>query len=208
MELLRIRTELVDQPGALAAVTAVLAGLQVDVAAVDVLEVDGTTVVDELLLRLPRDVDAGQVRDALRLAGAIEVLSMRADDARGDATVRALELVSATLSSPQEADAPGQALARVAYADFGRLVDVGEASGYPLARRALALGVPAAGRLGPEASPLALPTGWVLWVAPSVPEPGHLAVVVRRMDVRFSATEAARLRALATVLETVTRIAA
>jgi hypothetical protein len=48
---------------------------------------------------------------------------------------------------------------------------------------------------------LAVPTGWVLWLTPAVENPRHIAVVARRMDVRFSATEAARLRAFVTLIE-------
>src|SRR5689334_22000563 len=53
MNPLRVRVELADEPGALAGLTTALAGLGVDVASVDVLEVDGITVIDELVLRLP-----------------------------------------------------------------------------------------------------------------------------------------------------------
>jgi hypothetical protein len=208
MEPLRVRVELVDQPGALAGLTAVLAGLGVDVASVDVLEVDGGTVVDELLLRRPRGVGTQEVEDALRLGGALAVLSSDDDTRRGDPTVRAMELVASVITSPGDADAPGRALAKLAYADAGMLLDVGEAARYPLAERALREGVPTSGRSGPDSSPLAVPGGWVLWVAPSTPRPQRVAVVARRMDVRFSATEAARLRAFATVLEELANVSA
>lgn len=203
-----MRVELVDQPGALAGLTAVLAGLGVDVASVDVLEVDGGTVVDELLLRRPRGVSTQEVEDALRLGGALDVLSSHVDTRRGDPTVRAMELVGSVVTSPGDADAPGRALAKVAYADAGMLLDVGEAARFPLAERALRDGVPTSSRSGPDTSPLAIPGGWVLWVAPSVPRPQRVAVVARRLDVRFSATEAARLRAFATVLEELANVSA
>jgi hypothetical protein len=48
----------------------------------------------------------------------------------------------------------------------------------------------------------------VLWVAPQLPDPRRLAVVGRHSGVRFSATEAARLRAFATLLETLDRVQA
>jgi hypothetical protein len=51
-----------------------------------------------------------------------------------------------------------------------------------------------------------VPAGWVLWVAPQVPHPDRVAVVGRRLNVRFSATEAARLRAFATLLEVASRL--
>lgn len=47
-----------------------------------------------------------------------------------------------------------------------------------------------------------------MWVGPQLPEPQHIAVVGRRLNVRFSATEAARLRAFTTVLESVDRAGA
>lgn len=203
-----MRVELVDQPGALAGLTAALAGLGVDVASVDVLEVDGGTVVDELLLRRPPGVSTQEVEDALRLGGALDVLSSHVDTRRGDPTVRAMELVASVVTSPGDADAPGRTLAKVAYADAGMLLDVGEAARFPLAERALREGVPTSGRSGPDTSPLGVPSGWVLWVAPSVGRPQRVAVVARRLDVRFSATEAARLRAFATVLEELANVSA
>lgn len=197
---LRVRVELADIPGALAGVTTALAALGVDVAGIDVLEVDGSTVVDEMLLRVPGGTGVEEVVDVLRTAGALEVLSSRSGGPVADPTVRAFDLVRAVLGGPGEADLPGEALAGVAYADVGALLDVGEAQRFPLARRAMASGVPASGRAGPDSSPLALARGWVLWVAPQVPEPLTVAVVGRRLDVRFAATEAARLRAFATLV--------
>jgi len=140
------------------------------------------------------------VRDVLRVAGA-EVLSCAAAPVAVDPAVAALDVPRTMLSTPGDADAPGRTLADVASADVGMLLDAAEAVRYPLARRALADGVPASGPAGPDASPLSVGGGWVLWVAPQVPEPSCLAVVGRRLNVRFAATEAARLRAFAGLLE-------
>jgi hypothetical protein len=206
MEMLRVRVELIDAPGTLAGVATALAGLAVDVVSVDVLEVDGRTVVDEMVLRLPEQVNAQDVEDALRIAGAVDVLSILSGARSGDPAVAALEVTRAMLAAPWDADAPGRALAQVSYADVGALVDIGVAARFPLAQRALETGIPAAGRAGPDASPLAMATGWVLWVAPQTPDPVRLAVVARRLNVRFSATEAARLRALAGLLDLLSRV--
>lgn len=81
-----------DAPGAVAGVTTALAALGVDVAAVDVLEVNGRSVVDEMLLRLPAGTSAPEVEDALRLAGAVDVLSTAPGRPSSDAAVRAFEL--------------------------------------------------------------------------------------------------------------------
>lgn len=203
--MLRVRVELADIPGALAGLTTALASLSVDVANIDVLEVDGRNVVDEMLLRLPGGVDASEVRDVLRVAGA-DVLSIGEAPTGGDATVSAFDLARSVLTSPGVADAPGRALARIAYADAGALVDVAEAARFPLAQRAMEQGTPAAGPAGPDSSPLAVPSGWVLWVAPHVDGVQRMAVVGRRLNVRFAATEAARLRAFVTLLEEVRRV--
>ncbi|HWH29331.1 MAG TPA: ACT domain-containing protein [Mycobacteriales bacterium] len=208
MTMLRVRIEVADRPGALAGVTSALAALGVDVASIDVLEVDGATVVDELVLRLPAKVSGQEVWDVLRLAGAAQVLSSAAEGPVVDPAVAAIELARSVLAAPGDAGAPGRALARSAYADVGQWVDVADARRYPLAERALGSGVPASGPAGPDASPLAVPSGRVLWVAPQLPDPQRLAVVGRRLEVRFSATEAARLRAFATLLETLERVQA
>ncbi len=199
---LRLRIELADRPGVFAGATSALAALGVDLLAIDVLEENGPTVIDELVVRLPPGVRIQDVEDALRMAGAIEVLSTTASGPLEDPVVRAISQALNVLASPWDADAKGKALAQLAYADVGALVDVGEASRYPLARRALDTGVPASARAGPDCAPLAITTGWVLWVALEGSTPAVMAVVARRMNVRFSAAEAARLRAFATLLAT------
>lgn len=203
MTMLRVRVEVADVPGALAGLTTALASLRVDIATIDVLEVDGRTVVDEMLVRLPGGVTPQEVRDVLRLAGA-DVLSCGTAALGSDAAVTAFELARSVLGGSREAQ--GAALARVAYAEAGAVVDAAAAGDYPLALRALAEGVPASGPGGDGASPLGVRTGWVLWVAPQVPEPARLAVVARPLNVRFSATEAARLRAFATLLDALERV--
>ncbi len=204
MTMLRVRVELADTPGALAGITTALASLCVDVAAVDVLEVDGRTVVDEMLLRVPPGVSPQEVRDVLRMSGGADVLSSVLSTGAGDAAVTAFDLARSALTGGDEAR--GAALARVAYADVGAVLDVADVLVHPLAVRALSDGVPASGPVGPGASPLTLSTGWVLWVAPQVPEPHRMVVVGRSIPVRFSATEAARLRAFATLLEVLERV--
>lgn len=199
----RLRIELADRPGVFAGATATLAALGVDLLAIDVLEENGPTVIDELVVRLPPAVSLQDVEDCLRMAGAIEVLSTSVEGPLQDPVVRAISQTLTALSSPWDAGAEGRALAQIAYADVGALVDVGEAVRFPLGRRALESRVPASGRAGADVSPLAMPTGWVLWVAPETADPRVLAVVGRRVSVRFSAAEAARLRAVTTLLAAV-----
>lgn len=205
----RLRIELADRPGVFAGATAALAALGVDLLAIDVLEENGPTVIDELVVRLPAAITIQDVEDALRMVGAIEVLSVTAGGPRADPVVRAIAQAVSVLTTPWDAGAKGKALAQMAYADVGALIDVGEAHRFPLGRRALQTGVPAIGRAGPDSSPLASPHGgWVLWVAQDGPDPAFMAVVGRRLNVRFSAAEAARVRAFATLLATMAVVAA
>lgn len=204
MKLLRVRVEVADVPGALAGLAGALASLRVDVASIDVLEVDGRTVVDEMLLRLPAGVTAQEVRDVLRAAGG-EVLSCSTAPSGADASVAAFDLARTAVD--QGPVVRGAALARVAYAEAGALLPAEAARAYPLGLRALEEGVPASGPGGVGAAPLPVRTGWVLWVAPQVPDPQHVAVVARPLNIRFSATEAARVRSFATLLEAVSRVA-
>lgn len=203
MTMLRVRVEVADVPGALAGLTVALAALRVDVATIDVLEIDGRTVVDEMLVRLPGGVTPQEVRDVLRMAGA-DVLSCGTAVLGSDAAVTAFDLARSVLAG--SAEARGAALARVAYAEVGAVLAVDEARAYPLAERALLDGVPASGPGGVGAGPFPVRGGWVLWAAPQVPEPTMLAVVARPLNVRFSATEAARLRAFATLLDALERV--
>lgn len=201
MTLLRMRIELPDLPGALAGATGALAGLGVDVVALDVLEVDGTTVVDELLMRLPPGLPVDHVADALRMAGVLEVLSCRDGGPVSDPALLALDLARTAVASGGTGTDTARALARVGYADEAAVLDAATARSYPLALRALETGVPTSGRAGADAAPLPLERGWVVWVAPAVEAPQRVVVVGRRLDVRFSATETARLRAFAGLLE-------
>ena len=100
--MLRVRVEVADVPGALAGLTTALASLRVDVATIDVLEVDGRTVVDEMLVRLPAGVTPQEVRDVLRVAGA-DVLSCGTALLGADAAVTAFDLARSVLDSPPEA---------------------------------------------------------------------------------------------------------
>ena len=205
MTMLKVRVEVADTPGALAGITAALAALEVDVAAIDVLEVDGRSVVDEMILRLPGGVTVRDVQRVLRSAGAAEVLSSRVSTPAVDQAVAAFELTRAVVTAPGDAAVVGRCLARAAKADTGALIEISQCTRFPLAMRALERGVPTTGPAGPNNSPLALATGWTLWIAPQVSDPQHLGVVGRRLNVRFAATEAARLRAFVTLLEAVAR---
>lgn len=71
----------------------------------------------------------------------IELLDAPGSLAGVTAALAAFELARTVLTSPGDPDAPGRALAQVAYADVGSLVDADAARRFPLARRALDSGL-------------------------------------------------------------------
>ena len=204
MPRLRIRVELPDVPGALAAAADALAGLGSDIERVDVLEVDGQTVVDEIVVTTADAVDIATVERVLAAAGALAVLSHTVDRPIADPVVSALELVREVLAAPtadERAERAGAVLARLAYADNGRLVPARAVDPHPMACRALHDGIPTAGRNVAGAAPAGMSGAWALWFAPVVARPRRVAVVTRAVNVRFSASEIARARAFLTLLE-------
>ena len=204
MPRLRIRVELPDVPGALAAAADALAGLGTDIERVDVLEVDGQTVIDEIVVTVADSVAIATVEAALTGAGALAVLSHTVDLPAADPIVSTLDLVREVIAAPtalERAERAGAVLARLAYADNGRLVPARSVGSHPMARRALHDGVPTAGRNLEGAAPAGMSGAWALWFAPVVARPRRVAVVTRAVNVRFSASEIARARAFLTLLE-------
>jgi predicted amino acid-binding ACT domain protein len=95
----RLRIELPDHPGALAAVSRVLAAEGLNVVEVSIHEVEGPRAVDEIVVHTAEPVRTAQLAASLITAGA-ELLSVAPCDMRGDPTVTALTWVAATLEKP------------------------------------------------------------------------------------------------------------
>ncbi|MDQ6797920.1 MAG: ACT domain-containing protein, partial [Actinomycetota bacterium] len=101
----RLRIALTDRPGALGRIGQVVGDLGGNVLTIDVQEVDGPTVVDELLVDLPDDVVPADVAGALEAAGAGSLLTAKPGSDAPDQVVRALRWACALASAgPYGAD--------------------------------------------------------------------------------------------------------
>jgi hypothetical protein len=191
VNILGMRVEMRNEPGSLAAVAATIARLGGNILDVDVHEIDGHTVADELVIEMPAEVTPAKVRSSMLEAGASEVSSTTLHHRVTDSQVRCLEAVRQLMTHDV---APVAALARalsaLVPADEVR-VSNGEGA---------AEGIDDGDAMG-RGTPVATLTdggGVRRWIL-AVPYPEHepsCAVVLERTGSRFSATEIARARAL------------
>src|SRR5436305_872337 len=97
--LTQLRIELPDHPGALAAITRVLARHRMNVIEVAIHEVDGPRAVDEILVEGSGPVDAAELRASLTAAGG-DLLSVTACEMRTDLVVAATAWICESLMQP------------------------------------------------------------------------------------------------------------
>ncbi|HVA59282.1 MAG TPA: ACT domain-containing protein [Mycobacteriales bacterium] len=196
----RLRIELPDHPGALAAVSRVLAVKGLNVVEVSIHEVEGSRAVDEIVVqvaRLPAHSDLGPV-----LAGAgAELLSIAACDMRGDPTVTALTWVTATLEAPRRRSSLATGVRLLTGIDPVHVLTLEEALQWPIGVHAIRTGRPVVERLTQPPEPLGAggeEAGSGVWVvaAPDSPEPSYVVMAARPYAVRFTATELHRLVAV------------
>ena len=196
----RLRIALPDRPGALGRVGTVVGELGGNVLTIDVQEVDGPSVIDELLVDLPDEVLPTDVSGALDAAGAGCLLSAKAGASQPDQVVRALRWACAlTSAGPYGDDELERAVAEVCGCSNVWLADVEQARLIEAARLALARGRPVTHRTAePPAAlgPLAAPEVWLLAVPDARIEPARVALVARALPDRFTVTEIERVSAL------------
>lgn len=181
-----VRIELPDEPYTLGRIATALGALGANILHIDVHELDGNDVVDEIVIAGPDSLSPAEVRTALLDAGATTVVSVPIVHRQMDALVRALtSLASLVRDAGDEALlAVVPSIVPIESAAIGRIDDLEEID--PSGRQ-LRWGTPAARTIA---------KAWVLAVprVDRTPTP-YDALVVRRA-IRFSATEVARLRAL------------
>lgn len=197
----RLRIALPDRPGALGRVGQVVGGLGGNVLTVDVQEVDGSTVVDELLVDLPDAIVPADVAMALDVADAGALLTAKPGSDVPDQVVRALRWACALASAgPYGADDEVErAVAEVCGCSNVWLADIEQARLVEAARLALARGKPVSHRTAePPAAlgPVAAAEVWLLAVPDACLEPSRVALVARPLPDRFTATEVERVSAL------------
>jgi predicted amino acid-binding ACT domain protein len=195
----RLRIDLPDHPGALAAVSRVLAAEGLNVAEVSIHEIDGTRAVDEIVVHAPEPVDRDVLADALRAAGA-DLLSVGPCETRTDAVVTALTWVSASLDRPSRRSMLATGIGRLTGINPVHVVTAEEAARWPIGVAALRRGWPVVQRLDHLPEPVRETDGaesgrWVL-AAPDGPEPSYVVLAARPYAIRFTATELSRLVAV------------
>jgi hypothetical protein len=189
--LLAMRVELLDQPNALARIAAALGRLGANIVDVDVHELDGSSVADEMVIEAGPDVSPGEIRDELLRVGATAVLSVPLDRRRMDAVVRCLDAAVALARLGPDDDL-ATVVAQVAHVEEARMQPISELDHLDVDGFRLSGGIPIAYRRGDGES-----GRWVLVLPrPEAAPVSFEALVVERSGMRFSATEVARLRAL------------
>ena len=181
-----MRIELPDEPNTLGRIATALGGLGANILHIDVHELDGADVIDEIVITGPSSLSPADVRTALLDAGARTVVSVPIVHRQMDALVRALTSLVTFVrdSSDRSLLDVIPSIVPIEAAAIERIDDLDEID--PGGRQ-LRWGTPTARSVG---------TSWVLAVprVDRTPTP-YDALVVRR-TLRFSATEVARLRAL------------
>ena len=196
----RLRIELADHPGALAAVTRVLAAGGLNVVEVSIHEAEPPRAVDEIVVHAEEPLSTGELSAALEAVGA-ELLSVGPCDMRGDAVVTALTWVTATLEKPTRKSSLATGVRLLTGIDPVQVFTIDEARQWPIVSAAVRRGWPVVERLAH--APDAFRGGgegdgsgvWVL-AAPDGPDPSLVVMAVRPYAIRFTATELNRLAAV------------
>ncbi|HET6818697.1 MAG TPA: ACT domain-containing protein [Mycobacteriales bacterium] len=195
----RLRIELPDHPGALAAISRVLAARRLNVVELAIHEVDGERAVDEIVVHGPVP-DHSELAPALAGAGA-DLLSIARCEMRGDPVVSALTWVTATLKAPSRRSALATGLRTLTGLDNLYVAAVEEAVLWPIGAAAVRAGRLVLQRLAQSPEPLRTVsdgTGSGVWVlaAPDSGDPSLVVLAARPYSMRFTATELNRLSAV------------
>jgi len=197
----RIRVELADRPGALAAIAGAISAQAADVTSIDIHQPVSGRAVDEILVDAPDDTSLGALGQALDELDGVRVLHLQEDDRTGDAIVNALRwsrlmLTTGTEGSELELT---RAMLEVSRAAVAWVLPVAAARLQPVGRRALDEGGPAvdavaelpAGVTVEPAGPFALAA-----IPDDATSPRAVGFAARPAAVPFSPTELDRLRSL------------
>ena len=191
MGLHTFRVEFADETGMLARLTSAIATCGGNITTLDVQELDGDTVVDEIVVDTGMSTPA-MLREALLTAGATTVTSTSATPRLMDALVGCLDGLAEMASMIERGivdAAPCALLVRLGHADMVEVVPATPD------HRAVAEQAPTVERIGDE---------WVLALPHPEADPRVVYVARRAWALRFSATEVARLRALLRLHERLT----
>jgi hypothetical protein len=181
-----LRVELPDEPYTLARIATALGALDANILDIDVHELDGSSVVDEIVVAGPESLTPAEVRVALLGAGATAVVSVPLVHRQMDALVRALTSLLTFVHDTGD-DALLSVVPSVVPVESATIERIDDLDDIDPSGRQLRWGTPAA---------RAVERTWVLAVPRMDRTPTPFDALVLRRGIRFSATEVARLRAL------------
>jgi hypothetical protein len=190
--------ELPDLPGALAKVARVISDLDGDVVSIDVHELDGHQVVDELVVEVLTDLDGRVLGSALEEADAGILLSWSPATARPEPVVEALGWAR-DLACANDASTLGRVLASACRSSKVWVAPIDDARAVAAGRLALARGAPLVQRshdLPDQLGGRPASTRWLLAVPDARPQTRCIAFLARPGSLRFTASEVARVDAL------------
>lgn len=182
-----LRITLSNEPGALARASSVMAELGVNIVAVDVHELDGIHVVDEIVVWMPENVSPGDLRAALLEVGCQQVESMPNAHHTTDAIVRCLDGLARCI--PESVGQQNALLEMVTQLMPGATARVIGAADTTEAAEAVHRGVPV------SSSATGRNRAWTV-VLPYPEDAPSVGIELYRERLRPSATEIARVRAL------------
>ncbi len=197
MDLYRLRTEVVDEPGRLGRLLVALGRLGIDVVEIDCHNIDGTTRVDDLLVHLTRPFDIPAIAHAVERADCslIDLRPLAVHELQ-DPVTRGMRLIAHLAATDTVSrDLIAWCAGELVQSDLACVIDEHMASADSIAGQALAGNVAVHGREWVKRLPSSGVPPWAL----AVPfgQPGQRsAAVVNRTTSRFTRTETARLVAL------------
>jgi predicted amino acid-binding ACT domain protein len=197
----RLRIDVPDHPGALAAVSRVLAGLAMNVVEVSIHEVEGERATDEIVVHCEAMPAYDVLHAAVSGTGA-ELLSVGPCSPRSDPTVVGLTWVTAMLDAPERRSTLATGIRSLAGIDPVQVVPGAEVEGLSIVAAAISTGrvvvqhvarVPELLRdayVAPDES-----GAWLLAASDGIPG-GFVVLGARPYAIRFTATELSRLTAV------------
>jgi predicted amino acid-binding ACT domain protein len=197
----RLRIDLPDHPGALAAVSRVLAGLGMNVVEVSIHEVEGERTTDEIVVHCDTTPSYDDLAPAVAASGA-ELLSVGPCSPRSDPTVVCLTWVTAMLDAPERRGTLATGIRGLVGIDPVHVVPVSDVSELGIVAAAISTGrvvVQHVARVPEMLRDSDLPAdesgAWLLAAWDGLPN-GLVVLGARPYAIRFTATELTRLSAV------------
>jgi hypothetical protein len=198
----RLRIDVPDHPGALAAVGRVLAGQAMNVVEISIHEVEGDRATDEIVVQCAAMPQYDELQDALAAAGGV-LLSVASCNPGTDLVVQTMTWMSAMLDGPDRRRVFANGVRSVVGVDPAQVVRITDVANLGIVAEAVSTGrvvvqhvsrLPEVVRDPVDADDMT--TGsWLLAAWDGIPD-GYVVLAARPYGIRFTSTELSRLAAL------------